>query len=163
MNQDVDQPIITIEPMAPPPPPSKATVEIIADVDGFGNLKWRHDNGPAHGGNGKLKLKQGENHEVTFKLVDNTKLEIRFDASQPIFVKEGSGGSCPRAKDSDLIMVSSCSAKELVIIDWNYGIPCELQYQLNFVNNIGGPIPAYDPIIENGGGGTKPTLTISNQ
>jgi hypothetical protein len=161
MNEDhTDGPLITIEPI--PLSQGNAVVTVTADVDGNGNIQWSHDNGPSHGGNGKLKLGKDQNYEIIFNLVDKTKRKIRFDASAPFFVKEGNG-SCPRAKDSDQVMVASCDAKKLVILDWNYGVPCELQYQLNFIDEAGAPITPYDPIIENGGGGTKPTLNIANQ
>lgn len=155
-----DVPLITIEPITPSA--LKATVIVTAEDDGNGDVEWSHDNGPTHGGKGKLKLSTANWYEVTFKLVDKTNKKIRFDASAPFFVKEGAG-HCPKAKDSDQIMVSSCDAKTLVIMDWNYGAKRDLQYQLNFINAAGEHITAYDPIIENGGGGTKPTINLLNQ
>jgi hypothetical protein len=156
-----EAPLITIEPKLIGPDDTRVT--IYADNDGSGGIRWSHKN-EDHDNGGKLKLGKDKNYKVTFNLVDRTSpsRKIRFDASEPIFVKQGSGGSCPRALDSDQILVDSCDARKLIAIDWNYGVPCELHYQLNFVDEAGGPIPPYDPIIENGGGGTKPTIALIN-
>ena len=161
MNQQTGEPLITIEPLTGP---SDTRVTIYADDNGSGGIKWSHKN-EDHDNGGKLKLPKDKNYKITFNLLDRTNpsRKIRFDASQPIFVKEGTGSNCPRAMDTDQILVDSCDSKKLVAIDWNYDGPRELRYQLNFVDEAGGEIPPYDPIIENGGGGIKPTLTTINR
>lgn len=133
-------------------------VEIIARDNGSGGVEWSHEvksNGHSQGK--KIKAPKGEGYRITFDLDDYTDLNIRFDASQPFFCKQGTADPCPSSITTPQIMVDSCEDGELVVIDWNYNEnEEELRYQLNFVTDIGGPIAPYDPIIVNGGGGVRP-------
>lgn len=108
-------------------------------------------------GNGKdIKLGKDESYKVEFKLKRTPHdLDVRFDASAPIFVRAGEGNFCPTKLDGSEIMIDRCEDDELVIIDWNVD-KVELHYQLNFVNWWGQQLNPYDPIILNGGGGTRP-------
>ena len=133
------------------------SIDVIADPLPGGGIDWKLDiKTSGHGNNGKIDLPKGHNYEMTFTLVDNTPLNLRFNASGPIFARNGGAGPCPTDISTDQIMVNSCDAKKLVVIDWNYGAPGELYYQLNFVNKTGQSKYDYDPIILNGGGGTHP-------
>jgi hypothetical protein len=138
---------------------SKVEIEVIADPDGSGGIAWSSNIKTAgHGSGGKLKIPAGVGAKLEFELQDNTDLGVRFDASGPMFVDESSGGPCPSSFDSPQCMVDSCDAGELVVFDWNYGPACDLHYQLNFVTQSGTPVSPYDPIMQNGGGGTPPSL-----
>lgn len=136
--------------------PNKVTIDVIADPVGAG-IAWRLDiKSVGHGKGNKIDLPKDNNYEMNFTLIDNTKLNLRFDASAPIFVREGGAGPCPTDISTPQIMVDSCNAKTLVVIDWNSGAELELYYQLNFVNKTGRTKYPYDPIIKNGGGGAPP-------
>ena len=133
-------------------------IDVIADRLGTG-VQWKLDiKTGGHGNGDKINLPKDHNYEITFSLVDNTLLGLRFDASAPIFAREGGGTICPTAISTTQIMVDSCTAKKLVVIDWNSGAPVELYYQLNFVNTVGKNKCAYDPPITNGGGGVPPMM-----
>jgi len=125
-------------------------VDVIAKIVD-GRLDWSLDI-KTHGNNGKIDLpaKSGA-HRIKFRLEDKTDLNLRFDASGPIFASSETG-QCPRSLATDQIMVDSCDDDELEIIDWNYGAEMDLRYQLNFMNRIGEPQEPLDPIIRNGGG-----------
>jgi len=136
------------------------------DVDIFanpganpGDVVWTHTiltNG--YNKNGKIDAKPGIGYKITFDLKNVHGLDVRFDASSPIYVREGGGNFCPTKLDSNQIMIESCTDDRLVVNDWNYGSgPQELHYQLNFVTAVGKPVNPYDPIIDNGGGGAKPS------
>jgi hypothetical protein len=137
----------------------KVDIDIIADSNGSGGVCWSHTI-KTSGNNdaGKIKLPKGMGSKLKFDLHDNSGLGVRFNASAPFFVREGSAGPCPGTLDSAQCMVDSCDALNLVVIDWNYGNECELHYQLNFVTAANEPIDPYDPVIKNGGGGVKPSL-----
>ena len=131
-------------------------INVIADPAGAG-VTWRLDiKTSGHGNGNKIDLPKDNNYAMNFSLVDNTRLNLRFDASAPIFVREGGAGPCPTDISTPQIMVDSCNAKSLVVIDWNSGAERELYYQLNFVNMTGQTKYPYDPIIKNGGGGVPP-------
>ena len=116
-----------------------------------------------HGKGNKITLPKNDNFKLIFTLHDNTnpKLGLRFDASAPIFVKEG-GLPCPTDISTQQVMVDSCDAKTLVVIDWNSGPELELYYKLNFVNENGTAKYNYDPPITNGGGGNSPLAERQN-
>lgn len=137
----------------------KIEVEVLAEDNGSGGVKWSHTvKSYGHSNGNKIKVPKGEGYRITFDLDDYTDLNIRFDASGPFYCKEGTVDPCPSSITTQQILVESCEEDELVVIDWNFGPnEQELRYQLNFVTNIGGPIDPYDPIIINGGGGIKPT------
>jgi hypothetical protein len=136
----------------------KTDIDVFADLNGSGGVKWSHviKTGP-HDNGGKIKLPKGLGSRMEFDLKDNTGLGIRFDASAPFFVREGNAGTCPSTMASTQCMVDTCDADHLTVIDWNYGLECDLHYQLNFVTQGGAPVTSYDPIIQNGGGGVKPS------
>lgn len=128
---------------------------------GNGKIEWALVSKTiGHGTGDKIKLDPGEGYTITFDLVNQERLDVRFDASSPIFVREGSGTFCPTKLDSKQIMIDSCSAKQLVVIDWNFGNKRDLHYQLNFVTETGQPVDPCDPIIQNGGGGDPPFIDI---
>lgn len=135
-------------------------INVIADPAGNG-VAWRLDiKTGGHGNGDKINLPKDNNYAITFSLVDNTRLGLRFDASAPMFAREGGGTACPSDISTTQIMVDSCTAKNLVVIDWNSGAPVELYYQLNFVNTVGTKKYAYDPPITNGGGGVPPMIEL---
>lgn len=139
------------------PPLDRLDVDVIAEPKGSGGVRWSQQiKDPGHNNGGKVKLPRGRGYKIKFGLKDHTNLNIRFDASAPFFVREGSVGPCPSGMNSSQVMVDECDADALVVTDWNYGAECELHYQLNFVDTTGKPINSYDPIIENGGGGVPP-------
>ncbi len=132
-------------------------INVVADPKPGGGIDWSIDiKTSGHGKNGKIDLPKDHNYEMAFTLVDNTALNLRFDASGPIFARDGGAGPCPTSISTAQIMVASCDSKKLVVTDWNFGAPTDLYYQLNFVNKTGLTKYAYDPIILNGGGGTPP-------
>lgn len=143
------------------PPLQTIDVDVIATPDGKGGVNWSHDiktNG--HDKGGKIDAKAGIGYKIEFNLIKPHDLDVRFDASDPIFAREGGGTFCPTKLDTKQLMIDSCKDDELVVIDWNYGSPGELHYQLNFVTSAGDPVNPYDPIIDNGGGGVKPFLSL---
>jgi hypothetical protein len=136
----------------------KVEVEIIANPGSGGTIDWSHNvKSSGHSNGGKLKLPNGVGYRIHFDLNRNG-LDVRFDAKAPFFCKDGTSDPCPSSIASPQVMVDECDAKDLYVIDWNYGNPIDLRYQLNFVTEVGGPVNAYDPIIENGGGGIKPNF-----
>jgi hypothetical protein len=136
---------------------NKIEVDVYADDDGSGGVAWSHKiKTSGNDDHGKIKLDHGIGSRLHFDLHDNTGLGVRFDASAPFFVAEGSGGPCPSTLSSKQCMVDSCDADELVVSDWNYGANCDLHYQLNFVTDAGKAVDPYDPVIQNTGGGIKP-------
>lgn len=138
--------------------PKDVKIDVIARPK-IGGIEWSLDiKTPGHGKDDKVDLPEGHNYKLIFTLDDRTTLKLRFDASAPIFVREGGAGPCPTDISTPQVMVDSCEAKKLVVIDWNYGAPTELYYQLNFVNETGKDDCHYDPPIVNGGGGTKPMM-----
>ena len=133
-------------------------INVIADPVGTG-VRWGLDiKTSGHGNGDKIDLPKDHNYVISFSLVDNTQLGLRFDASAPIFAREGGGTACPTDISTSQIMVDSCDAKKLVVIDWNSGARVELYYQLNFVNTVGTKKYTYDPPITNGGGGVPPMM-----
>jgi hypothetical protein len=140
------------------PPLDKVKVEVIAKRGQNGQIDWSHETKThGHSNGNKVKLPKGMGYRLEFSL-DTNGLDVRFDADAPFFCKDGTADPCPSSITSDQIMVESCEDDELVVIDWNYGDPTELRYQLNFVTKVGEPVNPYDPIIENGGGSIKPTF-----
>lgn len=138
---------------------AKGDIGVIAKNRLGGGIDWSLDiKDGNHGKGNDIKLPKDHNYELTFKLDDQTNLGLRFDASAPIFAREGPPGNCPTDISTPQIMVDSCNANTLVVIDWNYGPPVELYYQLNFTNKKGLSKFAYDPPITNGGGGTEPLV-----
>lgn len=135
-------------------------VEIVGSgPDAKGEVIWTHEvKSSGHDNGGKIKLGKDEGYEIQFDLKDRTNLRLRFDASGPFFVKEGTADPCPSTLGSTQCMVDDCDAGKLTVIDWNFGVPRELRYQLNFVTKSGRRVNPYDPIIENGGGGVPPMI-----
>lgn len=138
------------------PPLNKVKVEVIANRGPNGTILWSHDiKTPGHKNGNNLKAPKGTGCSIEFVLNANGQ-DVRFDADAPFFCKDGTADPCPSSITSDQIMVDSCDDDDLVVIDWNYGDPGELRYQLNFVTKVGDRVNPYDPIIENGGGSIKP-------
>lgn len=134
----------------------KVEVEIIASPGSGGKIVWSHKvKSTGHSNGNKINLPNGVGYRIHFDL-DRNGLDVRFDAKAPFFCKDGTSDPCPSSITSKQVMVDECDADDLYVIDWNYGDPMELRYQLNFVTEVGDPVDAYDPIIENGGGGIKP-------
>ena len=133
-------------------------INVIASPQGSG-IRWSLDiKTGGHGNGDKIDLPKDNNYKMNFTLIDNTNLNLRFDASAPIFIREGGAGPCPTSVSTTQILVDSCDAKTLSVIDWNFGAEQELYYQLNFVNKTGQTKFDYDPIIKNGGGGVPPMI-----
>ncbi len=125
-------------------------VDVIANPDGSG-VDWDLVI-KSNGKDGEIDLpRDSGGYEIEFRLVDRTRLKLRFDASGPIFASTDLS-ECPRTLDTSQIMVDECDDNELVVFDWNYGSEVAIRYQLNFVNKIGNRMPPFDPIIRNGGG-----------
>lgn len=145
-------------PAAGPKPKNFDDVHVDVEAsDDNGEIKWTVEvKTTGHGNGSKVELPKGDGFRIIFKLVNQDHLDVRFDASDPIYVREGGGTFCPSKLDSDQIMIDRCEAEELEIIDWNFGVARELYYQLNFVTETGGPVNPCDPIIDNGGGGKQP-------
>ena len=138
----------------------KVKIDIIATKNPAGGIDWSHDVKSAGHSNGKkIKLPNGVGYLLEFSLKRNGN-DVRFDAKAPFFCKDGTANPCPSDISTDQIMVNECRSDYLAVIDWNYGVPLELRYQLNFVTEVGGHVDPYDPIIENGGGGIKPIFNI---
>lgn len=136
-------------------------IDVIAENKSGGGIQYSLDiKTSGHGKGNKINLPSNFNYSIIFKLHDDTepKVGVRFDASAPIFAKEG-GLPCPTDISTPQIMVDSCNADTLVVTDWNYGESVELYYQLNFVNEEGQKQDPYDPPITNGGGGNPPLIS----
>jgi hypothetical protein len=145
-------------PAAGPKPKHFDDVHVdVTASQGNGEIDWSVEVKTAgHGKGSKVELPDGRGFRITFKLENPDDLDVRFDASDPIYVREGGGSYCPSKLDSKQIMIDRCEAEELEIIDWNFGAARELYYQLNFVTETGGAVNPCDPIITNGGGGKQP-------
>lgn len=125
-------------------------VDVIANPDG-GGVDWGLDI-KSNGKDDEIDLPPDSGgYEIQFRLIDRTRLKLRFDASGPIFASTDLS-ECPKTLDTTQIMVDECDDNDLVIFDWNYGSSVSIRYQLNFVDKIGNKMPPFDPIIRNGGG-----------
>jgi hypothetical protein len=136
----------------------KIDVTLTALLNG-GRIEWSWKN-DTHPGSGELKVGKGKNGKLVFRIDNKTGKTIRFDASGPIFyVENPTTDDCPTSfpAGGDL-MVESCDADLLTLIDWNT-VAGEIRYQVNFVTNSGGSVPPLDPVIINGGGGIKPFIS----
>jgi hypothetical protein len=125
-------------------------VDVIANPDGDG-VDWELAI-KSHGNDEEIDLpRDSGGYEIEFRLIDRTRLKLRFDASAPIFASTDVS-QCPTTLDTSQIMVDECDDNELDIVDWNYGSETKIRYQLNFVDKVGNKMPPFDPIIRNGGG-----------
>jgi hypothetical protein len=133
-------------------------ITVIADPDPIEGISWSQQIAdPQYGADDNVICPAGVGYRITFSLQDNTTKQIQFNVAKPIFVKEGKNDPCPSRKGSNQIKPDSCTSDVLVITNWNYGKARSLRYQLNFVDPAGSDIdPPYDPIMDNGGGGTQP-------
>lgn len=90
--------------------------------------------------------------DLDFKLDDQTRLGLRFNVADPIWVLETEEDRCPSGGiATDQISVNSCDPKRLSIANANSGAARTLHYQLNFVDQSGNTVRV-DPVIKNGGG-----------
>jgi hypothetical protein len=132
-------------------------IVVIADPDGSGGIDWSQDIiDSQYDDQGRVKCPAGLGYRITFTLQDNTNLQVRFDVSNPVYVKENENDPSPTRKGSKQLKPDSCTGGTLVVTNWNYGRKRALRYQLNFVDPAGNELPPYDPIIDNGGGGVQP-------
>lgn len=130
-------------------PKTDMTVVITATSGNGGGIDYQIDGKPHHT-HPKLELpKDSGPYKIRFKL--DTKLDLRFDAAKPFYCIKDEG-CCPDRLGSEQVMVDRCDKKELVVVDWNYGEPQDLRYQINFVDACGAAKEPLDPIIQNGGG-----------
>ena len=130
--------------------PKRADIIVTAERKG-GEIEYSIDT-RGNGANGRIKLEADSGpYRIHFELEDKTGRNLRFDAAQPFFCASGTG-HCPTCIETDQIMVDSCDADELVVVDWNFGEKQELRYQINVTDRHGAPQPPVDPVIENGGG-----------
>jgi hypothetical protein len=128
--------------------PSPLAIRVTAERMG-GGIEYGHE---AKGKkNGKIDLKKDSGAwELSFQL--DTKLDLRFDESNPFLCDVTEDGACPTSLNREQIEILSCKDRKLVVLDRNYGDPLELHYVLNFTNRQGEPQEPYDPVIQNGGG-----------
>ena len=151
---------------AAPQPAKRKDVHVTVTGTGWNPIAWSQKvDTPGHGNNGnKIEFPHGpDSYDIIFKLKNDTGHDIGFDASGPIFVERTLPGSpYPTGFNTDQMMVHSCDGSKLVLRNWNE-LKMDFQYQLNFVTNAGDKVRPFDPIIQNDGGGTKPTLGINNQ
>ncbi len=132
-------------------PKTKVEVEVTATESG-GSISYTHVV-RSHNNNGKVDLpKDSGPYKIVFSLDDDTNRGLRFDAAAPFYCDVTQGGRCPSSVNRQQIMVASCEDDKLTVVDWNYGTPMELHYQLNFTDGNGVAVKEYDPIIQNGGG-----------
>lgn len=102
----------------------------------------------------KNTIRLGEStgaHEIQFRLVDSTKLGLKF-AADPIWSEDNV--DCPKQAGANSSQFSSIAmkGKTLVIEDRNDNqTALKIGYQLNFVDKGGKRVP-FDPIIINDGG-----------
>lgn len=142
---------------------TKKTKDVHVTVIGTGwnPIAWDQEvkTGGHGGGPDTIKFPAGpDDYNIIFTLQNDTGHDIRFDASKPIFIERTLPGSpYPSKFNTDQLIVSSCDAKKLVVKNWNV-LAMEFRYQLNFVTDLGTPVRAYDPIILNDGGGSKPLI-----
>jgi len=136
-------------------------VKVTIKGTGWNPIAWSQvvETAGHNGGNDKIKFPRGaDNYDLIFTLDNHTGHDIRFDASGPIFIERTLPGSpYPSKFDTDQLMVKSCDANKLVVRNWNV-LEMEFHYQLNFVTAIGDPVRAFDPIILNDGGGSRPLI-----
>jgi len=136
-------------------------VKVTVKGTGWNPIAWTQEVKTAgHGsGNDKIKFPHGtDNYDIIFTLDNQTGHDIGFDASGPFFIERTLPGSpYPNKFNTDQLMVKSCDANKLVVRNWNE-LPMEFHYQINFVDAIGNRVRAFDPIILNDGGGSRPLI-----
>lgn len=126
----------------------KITIELIAEDDGSGGVAWE----PVGNDSDKVKLpRDGGPFLLVFTIKDHTKLQLRFDASSPFWCEEGQNCPPKAGVNTDQILVDSCDADTLKVLDYNYGQQRTISYQVNVIDKDRKSHPC-DPIIENGGG-----------
>jgi hypothetical protein len=139
----------------PPLKPMKVELSVTWDGTCF-HYEPKHEH-KDHGEGHKIKAPKSEGCLIQFKLKPRPpELDIQFDTKAPFFVREGVAAGCPDSLNSAQIEIDCCDADELAVIDWNYE-KCDLQYQINFVTSQGTRCNPYDPVIQNTGGGIKPS------
>ena len=149
---------------AAPQVAKRKDVHVTVTGKGWNPIGWSQEiKTPGHGSNDKIEFPHGpDSYDIIFTLKNDTGYDIGFDASAPIFIERTLPGSpYPSSFNTDQMMVKSCDESKLVLTNWN-AVKLDFHYQLNFVTNAGDKVRPFDPIIQNDGGGTKPTLTISN-
>jgi hypothetical protein len=141
-------------------------VHVTVTGTGWNPIAWSQEiKTSGHGNNNdKIEFPHGpDNYDIIFTLKNDTGYDIGFNASGPIFVERALPGSpYPSSFNTDQMMVRSCDESKLVVRNWNE-VKLDFNYQLNFVTNAGDEVRPFDPIIQNDGGGTKPTLGIMNR
>lgn len=132
-------------------------VDVIAEPDGAGGIKWSQDiPDPQYGSGDTVNCPAGNGYRITFVLDDRSGLQAQFDAAHPIYAKESAANPSPSRMGSNQLKPDSCTSDKLVVTNWNFGKKRTLRYQLNFVDPAGKELPPFDPIVNNGGGGVQP-------
>lgn len=110
---------------------------------------------PTHGKKKPIMLPdESGGHEIRFHLRVPGGSGWQFNTVDPIWTEDNVSCGNLSGLNSDQISVPDCQALLLTIWDKNDGDARLVRYQLNFVDNGGGPVPpACDPAILNGGGG----------
>jgi hypothetical protein len=143
-----------------PNPPNKSVDFRVRADNACGTLcYYLEDMGGNSVPNQRIKFPNGpEWYNVTFHLVDNDPTrQIEFDSSQPICAHEGS--TCPASGsgiETDQIQDPQLdpSQKRLTIVNRNQDPPRQIGYILCFFDGkTGRPLPPFDPIMDNQGGG----------
>jgi hypothetical protein len=110
------------------------TVAIEADGAGSGNLP--HGSGP---------------HRFTFKLTDETKLNVKFRETDWLWVDETTNCPPQQGINTDQIDHMVRTDRTAAFTDKNEGAGRTLSYALIFQCDDNAQVPKYDPIIINGG------------
>lgn len=107
--------------------------------------------------NNRIKLPFGPDwYDITFHLVGSASGRMMFDEEEPICAQEGAG--CPERGSgvrTNQLRVQPVARKRLVLENRNQE-PMEIGYTLFFLDERTGELlPEFDPIMDNGGGGSN--------
>lgn len=128
-------------------------VKVTAKAGSAGSIDWDIDDKKPK--ESRLDFPPGSGADtIKFTLFDRSGQALRFDCNGPFWAHLSESGQCPPSgARCDQTNVLECSGKHLSVRNENSGAACTIQYQLNFVDGRGNPVPV-DPMIKNGGTGT---------
>jgi hypothetical protein len=138
---------------------NKLQFKVIAE-DACGTLSYRleaFDQGSQPYLNGhKIKLKRSPDwYEITFHLIDKAGYQVEFDPSESMCAHVGV--SCPATGSgiaTDQLTVTDFKPNKLEVLNKNQDPPRDIGFILCFIDGKSkAPLPPFDPIMNNDGGG----------
>ncbi len=109
----------------------------------------------------KDKMKQSDNYDIQFKLVNTNGLKLEFlqDSQEVMWVAKGNDvapPACPQSQASDPeFTVTGVTADSLYVTNTDLN-SCKYKFALNFIDTgNGNKAEQFDPIYDNKNGGTR--------